>query len=222
MPAAGTHRNLGRTVAIVATALAAALLVLLTQAPASLLAIAVASWSQGRVELGNTTGSVWQGQAAIVLTPGNPANAARTRLPGELAWRIRPWQLLLGTLDLTLSDAAVLDAPLSLRIDRRSQWHSRGRSPAPAGAGARRVRRALEHDRTRWRTRPWVGIRCTSLRGRSTARCAVTCTALRAEWIERLQPAEPDCALSATIGPWPKASSPAPRSAWKRYPDPWR
>jgi general secretion pathway protein N len=104
--------------AIAGAALCAALIVLLTQAPASFLATAVHAWSQGHVELGEASGTVWQGQATVILAPGKREGAMHTRLPGQTAWRIAPWRLLLGSLDLTLSNAAMFDAPLSLRVDR--------------------------------------------------------------------------------------------------------
>jgi general secretion pathway protein N len=118
MTATDPQQKYGRVGAIVAAALVAAVLVLLTQAPASFLAIAVNAWSQGRVKLGDASGTVWQGQAAVILTPGNRDPGTRTRLPGQTAWRIEPWHLLVGSLDLTLTNAAMLDAPLSLRMDR--------------------------------------------------------------------------------------------------------
>jgi len=113
-----THPSYGRLGAIVAVALVAALLVLLTQAPASFLATAVRAWSHGRLELGDASGTVWQGQATLILTPGERNAGTRTRLPGQTAWRLEAWQLLFGSLNLTLSNTAVLDAPLSLRMDR--------------------------------------------------------------------------------------------------------
>jgi len=108
-----------RSGAIGAAALLAAAAVLATQAPASLLAGAVRSASQGRVELRDVSGTVWRGRAAVVLGPGSGDDAPRTRLPGQIEWHISAWALLGATLELTLSDAALLDAPVALRLDRR-------------------------------------------------------------------------------------------------------
>jgi general secretion pathway protein N len=104
--------------AVASAALLSALLVLATQAPASLLALAVDSWSRGHVELGDASGTVWHGQAAILLAPGSqPTGATPTRVPGQTAWRIAAWPLLTGALDLTLTNPAVLGTPLALHMD---------------------------------------------------------------------------------------------------------
>lgn len=116
-------RAIARPLAIVAAALSGALLVAVVQAPASLAAGALQSWSRGRVELGNAGGTLWNGTGDVLLSDGNPAGSAaptRTRLPGRLAWTLNPWRLLLGSIDLTLSDAALLDQPLVLHLDGAS------------------------------------------------------------------------------------------------------
>jgi general secretion pathway protein N len=114
-----TKTTLGRRLAVGAAALAGAALVVCTMAPASLGAYAVRAWSGGRVSLDDPLGTVWNGQADIILASGEPgaSAAARTRLPGRLSWHLSAWRLLVGSLDLTLSDAAVLDLPLNLRAD---------------------------------------------------------------------------------------------------------
>ncbi len=122
---------LARTLAIAGAALTGVLAVVLTQAPASLAAAAVRVATDGRISLGDAAGTVWNGNAEVVFaggaddaagTPGQAVDraalAARTRVPGRVSWRLVPWPLLLGALDLTLSDGAVLDAPLVLRLDR--------------------------------------------------------------------------------------------------------
>lgn len=117
MAANGSPRAWPRIAAIVAAALAGIAAVVLSQAPADLLALAIASRTRDRVQLADATGTVWRGQAAVVLTPGDVGATARARLPGTVSWRIDPWQLLLGTLDLTVRDDALLDSPLALRLD---------------------------------------------------------------------------------------------------------
>jgi len=94
----------------------------------------VRSASDGRLALDDTGGTVWDGEANIVLHDGAPgadwrgaldgkpsAESAGTRLPGRLAWRLSAWHLLIGTLDVTISDAALLDMPLELRLDGAAQ-----------------------------------------------------------------------------------------------------
>ncbi|HXY22329.1 MAG TPA: type II secretion system protein N [Burkholderiaceae bacterium] len=107
-----------RKLAIVTAALAGALLVVITLAPAALLAGALHRWSSAHAELDDPTGTLWEGQAELVLASGDENSSFRTKLPGRISWRINPWRLLVGTLDVTVSNAAVLDAPLELRVDR--------------------------------------------------------------------------------------------------------
>ena len=57
-------------------------------APARWLAQAVDGLSQGRVQLLDSTGTVWSGQARLRLTGGNASHSA-TLLPGLLQWNNR-------------------------------------------------------------------------------------------------------------------------------------
>ena len=126
--------TLGRAAAIAAAAVAAALVVVVALAPASLAGMAVGAWTGGRVALGNPAGTLWNGQADIILSGGGagvPVSTA-SRLPGRLAWRLAPGRLLLGVVDLTLADAAVLESPLALRIDRAGATADAGRLRLPA------------------------------------------------------------------------------------------
>lgn len=106
-----------RNSAIALAGFLGAALVVLTQAPASILARQVASRSLGRAELAAPAGTLWSGTADIVLSTGEADAAARTRIPGRAAWHISPWRLLTGTLDATLADPAVLEGPVELRLD---------------------------------------------------------------------------------------------------------
>jgi general secretion pathway protein N len=133
MPRSGPPRRLARFLAIAAAALFAAGLVVAALAPAALLAAAVASWSRNRVELADVEGTVWRGEAVVLLEAGRGDTVARTRLPGVTSWRLVPWQLLLGTIDLTLANPAVFDAPVSLRMDpARNATVDAGRLHLPA------------------------------------------------------------------------------------------
>jgi general secretion pathway protein N len=62
-----------------------ALLALVIKAPASWLAAAVASATQQRVLLADARGSVWSGNAVLVLS-GGPASRDASALPGRLRW----------------------------------------------------------------------------------------------------------------------------------------
>jgi general secretion pathway protein N len=84
-------------------------------APAQWLAIGVRETTGGRVQLADTRGTVWRGNATLVLASGAQAGAARASLPERLSWQLSPWQLLTGTLDLTLQHPSALTQPLTVR-----------------------------------------------------------------------------------------------------------
>lgn len=126
----GLRVRLGPKLAIVAAALCGALTVVLVLAPASLAASLVADLSAGQVILGDPAGSLWNGQAELIFStgpvavPGSAAGSAddgsrpdRTYLPGRTSWQLSPGGLLLGSLDLRLSNPAVLDLPLAVHLD---------------------------------------------------------------------------------------------------------
>lgn len=85
-------------------------------APAQWAAAAVRNATDGRVDLAETTGSLWHGQATVVLSSGTEAGASRASLPERLSWQLSPWQLLLGTVDLTLTHPSALAQPLTVRV----------------------------------------------------------------------------------------------------------
>lgn len=65
-------------------------------APARWLAEPVAQATGGKVQLANPRGTVWQGQADVLLTGGFDSQD-RTALPGGLRWQLRPTWLGLPT-----------------------------------------------------------------------------------------------------------------------------
>ncbi len=71
------------------SALVGVLLTVVLMAPARWLAHGLAVATDGRLQLLNTRGTVWQGQAQLVLT-GGPDSQDRAALPGNLAWQLRP------------------------------------------------------------------------------------------------------------------------------------
>lgn len=97
-------------VALMATAATVGVL-----APAQWLAAAVAGATHGRVELAETKGTLWNGEATLVLASGAAPGAVRASLPERLSWRLSPWQLLTGTIDLTLRHPSALSQPLAIR-----------------------------------------------------------------------------------------------------------
>jgi general secretion pathway protein N len=104
-------------------------------APAQWAAAAVRSATGGHVELAETSGSLWNGQAIVVLASGPTAGASRASLPERLNWKLSPWALLVGTLDLTLSHPSALAQPLTVRLSPGS--------PAVLGATTLRLPASL-------------------------------------------------------------------------------
>ncbi len=82
-------------------------------APAQWMGALVHNATQGRVELAETRGSFWKGDATLVLTAG--AGGVRASLPERLSWQLSPLALLTGTVDLTLVHPSALVQPLNLR-----------------------------------------------------------------------------------------------------------
>ena len=70
-------------------ALAGALVAAIVYAPASWLAGALFRLSDERLMLADAQGSVWTGQAVLVLA-GGPGSRDASALPGRLQWKLRP------------------------------------------------------------------------------------------------------------------------------------
>lgn len=88
------------------------LLGVLRYAPAVWVERAVAAASQGRVQLSQSTGTVWAGSAQLTLTGGAGSRDA-LRLPGRVQWGL---QLGWGTLHLTLGADCCTPQPLALQV----------------------------------------------------------------------------------------------------------
>ena len=89
-----------------------ALIGLVIWAPAAWLARAVAAASNDQLLLTDARGSVWHGDAQLVLTGGSGSRDARA-LPGRLDWSMS-WRGL--ALDLSVRHACCLSQPLSLNL----------------------------------------------------------------------------------------------------------
>ena len=72
-----------------AAALTGALLTTVLQAPARWLANGLHTVTQGHVQLVNARGTVWRGQAQLMLT-GGPGSQDRAALPGTVQWQLSP------------------------------------------------------------------------------------------------------------------------------------
>lgn len=97
---------------VVLAALAATTLML---APAQWLAALMHAHTGGRVQLAEAKGTLWNGQATLVLAPNAQPGALRASLPERLSWRLSPWALLVGRIDLTLTHPSALSQPLAVR-----------------------------------------------------------------------------------------------------------
>ena len=100
---------------LAAIALLVVFLTVAVLAPAQWLASAVLGATNGRVILAEVTGSVWNGQATVVLASGAEPGATKASLPERLSWRLSPWALLTGTVDVTFSHPSALAQPLRVR-----------------------------------------------------------------------------------------------------------
>lgn len=85
---------------------------LVLSAPAAWLAGTVARLSSDRLLLADAEGSLWTGDAVVVLTGGAGSQAARA-LPGRLGWRLRPQGL---GLRLALEHDCCLSPGIALQL----------------------------------------------------------------------------------------------------------
>jgi general secretion pathway protein N len=106
-----------RALAFIAVAAASVAATALTMAPAQWLASTVEEATGGRLVLAAATGSLWNGQANIVLAPGPESGTAAISLPEPLTWTLSPWRLLTGTIELTMSHPSALSQPLRVQAD---------------------------------------------------------------------------------------------------------
>lgn len=91
-------------------------LALLLFAPARWVAQALGSASEGRVQLVNTRGTVWEGQADLLLT-GGAGSRTETALPQGLRWQLRPaWSEGQPAMRLQLQAPCCTPAPLAFTV----------------------------------------------------------------------------------------------------------
>lgn len=85
-------------------------------APASWLAAAIAGATGERVLLADARGSVWSGNAVLVLT-GGPASRDASALPGRLRWTLGLARENRARLELRLRHACCIGDQLRLRVE---------------------------------------------------------------------------------------------------------
>ena len=98
-------------------------------APARWAAWAAHQASDGRVVLGDATGSVWAGQARITLT-GGPGSRDAMTLPGQLQWRLG-WEALSAR--VTLRHTELMPSPVTLTFQPRWDGWSLALLAGPSG-----------------------------------------------------------------------------------------
>jgi general secretion pathway protein N len=122
-PAAGSRAWIAAT----AGGVLATLVTVLALAPAQWADRAVQRASGGRVELAEASGTVWNGSATVVLAAGAARDGAhglaRSSLPDPVSWRLSPWPLLYGTVELTLRHRSALAAPLTISVYADGRLH---------------------------------------------------------------------------------------------------
>ncbi|WP_418316803.1 type II secretion system protein N [Piscinibacter sakaiensis] len=125
--------------------LVGAVLATVIWAPARWLASAVESASNGRLLLAESRGSIWDGNAIVVLT-GGPESRAASALPGRLHWRLRPRLLDGAALAIELEQACCINQQatlllkpglgrVGLRLQPASDWIARWPASWLAGLG---------------------------------------------------------------------------------------
>ena len=93
----------------------------LVLAPAQWMGSLLRAGTQGRVDLAETRGTFWNGDATLVLASGAAPGSLRASLPERLTWQLSPLALLMGSIDLTLAHPSALSQPLRVRaaLNRR-------------------------------------------------------------------------------------------------------
>ena len=105
-----------RWIAIGLVGLLAILATAVATAPSRFVDLALDRASLGRVRLAEADGTVWRGSGRLVLVDGTAADTADAAappdhvqalagvaIPGRVRWDVRPWPLLAGLVDATLT-----------------------------------------------------------------------------------------------------------------------
>ena len=134
-----------RTALYLLAAVVVLIITVAVMAPAQWATGLISSATQGRVELAETRGTVWNGSAVLVLASGSDPGAARASLPERLSWQLSPWSLLAGQIELTLSHPSALTQPLPIRAPVLVARRRSAPPPSACRRAAGGARRSLEH-----------------------------------------------------------------------------
>ena len=145
-----------------AGALTGALAGVVALAPARWAAWAAVQFSEGRIVLGDASGTVWSGQARITLT-GGPGSRDALTLPGQLQWRVG-WDTMAARVSLRHTE--VMPNPAAFKFQPHWGGWSLALLPGPSpqtAAGAQWPAAWLAALGTPWNTlQPTGQIRLTS------------------------------------------------------------
>ena len=130
-----------------------AVIALVIFAPASWLASAVSAATQDRVLLADAQGSIWNGNAVLVLAAGVGSRDALA-LPGRLGWTLRPSATPFG-LRLTLNQDCCLPAGLALQL--QPGW-GRFRATLAQGNAQNNAQRGVDNAIAQWPAAWLVGL----------------------------------------------------------------
>jgi general secretion pathway protein N len=108
-----------RIILYLAVGAVALLLTSLVIAPAQWAAASLEEATGDRLELAEASGTLWNGSALLVLASSAEDGASRATLPERVSWRLSPWALLVGQVDLTLAHPSALTQPLNVRTPLR-------------------------------------------------------------------------------------------------------
>ncbi len=131
---------------LLAGATLGALVALLVFAPAAWLARQVTTATDGRLFLADARGTVWHGDAVVVLTGGLDSREARA-LPGRLQWRLGLDGMAPA---LWLEQACCIDRPLLLRLQPGLSRLRVDVDPLPADATPATAAVAPKRSIARW------------------------------------------------------------------------
>lgn len=117
--------RLGRALPWLCAALVGGTVTLLAMAPASWITPYVGQATHHRIELAQANGSLWQGDASLMLSAGRDPTAreaglnapAPTVLPGRVAWHTAFWPLWRGRLQLEITQTSAMPHPVELDLD---------------------------------------------------------------------------------------------------------
>lgn len=121
-----------------AVGLAACGVTLLILAPAGWVTPYLAQASGHRVELIDPSGSLWHGEATLMLSAGPDIGTrgadtpAPTLLPGRIVWHTAFWPLWQGRLHTEITQTAAMQDPVELDLDRHQATLTGGSLNVPA------------------------------------------------------------------------------------------